>query len=48
MPGKKQIKRDRKYTVLLNSVEEEKLIQFAQERGISISEALRLLVQKLP
>jgi hypothetical protein len=43
----KKVKRDEKVAVRLNSVELNKLTQFALENGISVSEALRLLVQKL-
>ena len=44
----KKIKRNKQMAVRLNEVELVKLVRFAEENGISPTEALRLLVQKLP
>jgi len=48
MNTQKRTKRNKQMAVRLNEVEVGKLTKFAEENGISVTEALRLLVQKLP
>ena len=41
-------KRDKQLCVRLNQIELEKLSRLADQNGVSLSEAVRFLVQKLP
>lgn len=41
-------KREKQVNVRLNHVEYAKLEAFAEEEGVTVSEAVRLLIQKLP